>query len=444
MIKLIEWLDQASLDLHFSLEEAGLDGQTVVLNDDGYLPEGFTSPYRFFCQVSDSGSNPLYFNQLRLPAYWQITGTNTQAEIWNRSAKRGNIYYHEPTYLRLIKRVDWLDTFGNLYLSDHYNQYGWCFARTSYSKDGQATSKRYFNEKGQEVISENLVTGAVLLEWQGKVYHFSKKLDFYLFYLRESGLALDAIWYNSLGLPFLLAYYLGGQGKDVLFWQEPIKDEIPGNMRVLLAGHSSRQTQVIVEDRQAYEKLLELADDSGRQKLSYLSLLYPSLRPNQGRKDILILTNSDQIEGLETLVEGLRDFRFHIAALTGMSPRLEAFDVHNHVQLYPNISPRQLADLLEQCDIYMDINHGSEVDAIVRRAFEQSMLILAFDNTVHNRQFIADEAIFRHEAPMEMVAWCQEHMNFQELVPVWRRQLATSTVADYQEVLTPFLSGNED
>lgn len=444
MIKLVEWLNQSTLDLHYSLEESGIEGVTVLLNDEGYLPEGFTSPYRFFCQVSDSDASPLYFNQLPIPEYWQITGTSTQAEIWNRSAKRGTIVYHEPTYLRLIKRVDWLDPFGKLYLSEHYNQYGWCFARTTYTNEGQATTKRYFNEKGQEVISENLVTGSVLLDWQGKVYHFTKKLDFYLFYLRESGLPLDAIGYNSLGLPFLLAYYLGGKGNDILFWQETINDDIPGNMRVLLSGNTSRQTRVVVEDKASFEKLLELSDGPSREKISYLSLLYPSLRENQGRKEILILTNSDQIEGLESLVSGLQDYRFHIAALTSMSPKLIDFDEYQHVHLYPNIAPKQLADLLEQCDIYMDINHGSEVESIVRRAFEQSMLILAFDNTVHNRQFIVDQAIFNHDDPMVMVRWCQEHKDYQAIVSSWRKHLSNSTVADYRRLLNDFSSEGED
>ena len=51
MIRLFEWLTQESLDLHYSLEESGIHGTSIVLNDDGFLPEGIISPYTFFCEV---------------------------------------------------------------------------------------------------------------------------------------------------------------------------------------------------------------------------------------------------------------------------------------------------------------------------------------------------------------------------------------------------------
>lgn len=86
MIRLFEWLTQESLDLHYSLEESGIHGTSIVLNDDGFLPEGIISPYTFFCEVEMDGS-PLYFNQLEVPYLWQITGTNIEGEIWNRSSK---------------------------------------------------------------------------------------------------------------------------------------------------------------------------------------------------------------------------------------------------------------------------------------------------------------------------------------------------------------------
>lgn len=49
MIKLYDWLSQDSLDLDYSLNQAGFSGQTIVINENGFLPEGMTSPYAYFC-----------------------------------------------------------------------------------------------------------------------------------------------------------------------------------------------------------------------------------------------------------------------------------------------------------------------------------------------------------------------------------------------------------
>ena len=248
MIRLFEWLTQESLDLHYSLEESGIHGTSIVLNDDGFLPEGIISPYTFFCEVEMDGS-PLYFNQLEVPYLWQITGTNIEGEIWNRSSKRGVIHYHEPKYLRFVQSVDWLYPDGSIYMTDHYNKYGWVFARTYFFSDQQVSHKKYYTKSGQEVLSENILTGDILLNWKGKVYHFTKKVDFFLFYFKKSGLDLSSIWYNSLGMPFLISYYLGGEGRDILFWQENLADQLPGNMQIIFSGRTSRTKKVIVQDR---------------------------------------------------------------------------------------------------------------------------------------------------------------------------------------------------
>ncbi len=50
MIRLFEWLTQESLDLHYSLEESGIHGTSIVLNDDGFL-QGIISPCTFFVKL---------------------------------------------------------------------------------------------------------------------------------------------------------------------------------------------------------------------------------------------------------------------------------------------------------------------------------------------------------------------------------------------------------
>lgn len=435
MIRLFDWLNQDSVDLHFSLEEAGFHGVTVLINDDGCLPDGVTSPYSFFCEMETGNKKPLYFNRLQVPEYWQITGTNTKGEIWNYSEKKADIYYHEPKHLRLVKTVDWLDTSGKVAWSDHYNQYGWLFAQTHFDDQQRAVMRTYLNQQGQEVLTEYLLTGDSLLNWQGGTYYFKKKVDFFHFYFQQAGLDTSRIWYNSLGLPFLISYYLQEDGQDILFWQEGIKEEIPGNMKLILSNRTRRTRKVIVQQAPAYQKLLSLVNEEEKESLAYLGYMYPVQRENQGRKEVLILTNSDQLEGFETIVKGLPDYTFHIGALTEMSQRLYAFDSYEQVRLYPNIGAGKIEQLFANCDVYLDINHGSEIVNSIRRAFENNLLILGFANTVHHRNMVMEEGIFDQQHPDSLVAYLQDGPSIQDRVYIQRFQTGQASAEDYQTIL---------
>lgn len=118
-------------------------------------------------------------------------------------------------------------------------------------------------------------------------------------------------------------------------------------------------------------------------------MIYPERRQNLGRARALIVTNSDQLEQLQTIVTVLSKVHFDIAALTAMSAKLLAFGEHDNVTIYPNISLSRLEALFGDDDILLDINYGDEVLGTVRRAFEQDMLILGFDSTIHQDQYVA-------------------------------------------------------
>ena len=46
------------------------------------LPDDVTSPYQFFAQNPINPSDkPLFFNEVEVPTYWEITGTNDMGEI---------------------------------------------------------------------------------------------------------------------------------------------------------------------------------------------------------------------------------------------------------------------------------------------------------------------------------------------------------------------------
>lgn len=435
MIQLYDYFHQRSRDLHYSLKSAGIDCPTIVINDDGFLPNHIHSPYAYFCGITKEDRQPLFFNQLQIPDFWEIRGNNIEAEVWNYSHRMARIFYAEPKYRRWIKYVDWYDIDGKVRLTDHFNQYGRLFARTYFSSHQKINTKTYFNKHGQEVISENHTTGEVILTWQGKAYFFDNRVAFLAFYFDRLGWSKENILYNSLSTPFFYSYQNQLAGEDILFWQEPIGDTIPGNMTALLNQNESRTQSIIVQDKSTYDKMLSLLPDKAAQKVSYLGYLYPSKRDNQNGKDILILTNTDRVEVLEQLVSALQDFTFHIAAPTEMSPHLMGFERYHNVKLYPNVSPLMIDNLYNSCDIYLDINYGSEVKDAVRKAFEHNHFILGFEETIHNTELVPSSQCFTKENVSDLIgAIISSSSNFKLAAEIQRQKSHEASIEQYKNL----------
>ena len=66
MINLFENYNQETQELHQSLKRAGYNHFTIVINDDGFLPDDVTSPYRFFTayQIYEDDT-PAFFNDIQ-------------------------------------------------------------------------------------------------------------------------------------------------------------------------------------------------------------------------------------------------------------------------------------------------------------------------------------------------------------------------------------------
>lgn len=425
MINLFDTYNQNSWDLHYSLLKSGYQNPTIAINDDGFLPDDVTSPYLYFTGFESSEGRPLYFNEVVVPEYWEIGANNNQGEIFDLNQRRGVIHFAQPTHLRQVQSVDWFDLEGRRRLTDRYNKFGHRYAQTTYNIAGQATLTSYFTADNQEVLVENHMTGDTLLEHDHQTHLFKNKSEFVIYYLRVAGFNLDRIFYNSLSTPFLVTYRLGQVGQDVLFWQEGIANEIPGNMQLLLRGSGARQTKVVVQNRKTYDRMLELLPDEQRPKVDFLGFHYPFRRQNDSRPSALVLTNSDNLEGLSELVEGCPSIQFHIAALTEMSQRLNDFGKNDNVTLYPNVSQANVKRLFAECSVYLDINHGNEILSAIRTSFENRMPILAFDNTIHNHQYTAPGHIFVATNHQDMVAYINHLFNSSEA-------MLTALAAQYQ------------
>lgn len=335
-----------------------------------------------------------YFNEIAAPDSWDIhVGDDESGGVSFRRDEKGKIYYAETEEKRLVKAVDWYDRKGVVRFRDHYNRFGQLYARTVYDFQGKPMSKTMFSLQGREIFVENLVSGDIILKDEGQEMLFQRKLDLILYYLNKFGFAEKRILFNSLSTPFFCSNGLPATGKkDMLFWQEAVGNEIPGNMQWILNGHSDRIEKIIVQRTDAYDKLLQLG---AKKKMLYkIGFLYPFRKENRNRPEALICTRSDNIEHCRELIGALPQMHFHITAPTGMSSRLMDLGEQGNVSLYPEVAVDVLEKLLQDCDYYFDINHYYEVKYAVYRAFLHNHLIFAFEETVHAREFVADEHIY--------------------------------------------------
>ncbi|MEB6612672.1 accessory Sec system glycosylation chaperone GtfB [Staphylococcus pasteuri] len=395
MINLFEYYNQPTQLLHQTLELSGNQHFTICIEDDGFLPDEVTSPYQFFAanQLHDN-DRPKFFNEVSVPPFWEINGDGQSAQIKDMGHIRGEIVYRPHFKTRIVSRVRWLDDKGRLRSEDHYTKNGFKFAETIYDLAGKAILKKYLTREGKEVIYENFVTGDYVLDWQGQSHFFASKVEFITYYLQQIQVDLSDIIINSLSTPFLVLHHMNTAGRGILFWQENSQGHVPGNMLSLLDNTLQRAFSVMIPDYKEYDTIVSQLNQEQALSVFQSGYLYDFNKTNQYSNHALILTNSDDIPQLETLIITHPNIQFHIAAVTEMSSKLMGFDRYHHVHLYPAATKDIFEALYQRCDIYLDINQGNEIENAVTRAFHHQHVIFAWDEVIHQRTFIAPENIF--------------------------------------------------
>lgn len=378
-----------SRNLMQSFEQAGFKGAVMVIEDDGFLPDNIITAARFFkskCNDNNRGK-PRYFNQIDVPDYWEISGTGIEGKVHNLNKERGKIIYHGEKSKRIVSHVEWYNEEGIIRDIDHYDKNGVMWAHTSFSKDGKRFCKSTFDSDGREILVENYLTGDIILNWNNKIYIFKNKTQLILKMLEMMGMQYSRVIFNSLSTPFFVSEQLPENGReDILIWQEGPRDDVPGNMLGILNGTSRRADIVLVQNTSSYDNLIK--NGANERKLSLLGNIYKFKRNNKKSNEILICTNSDQIEHLETIVSSLPEMHFNIAAVTEMSSKLMSMERYENVSCFPTVKQKTVDELFLKSDYYLDINTGSEILNAVKSAFLYNQLILGFSSTMHNAYYV--------------------------------------------------------
>lgn len=414
MICIIENVTPKSFDFVRSLRLANINCPIICCEDDGFLPDGIESPFTHYTQDATMKGYPRYFNHVEVPDYWEVRGNNSAGEIAKHDVAKANIFYSFPTHQRYVRAVEWMDDKQVVRSAELYHKNGRLFSKITYSATQQPMQRLYFNQNKEVVIVENYNTGSIQLNQNGRQTIFGSKSEFLRYYIEEKGYDTQKVFYNTLSTPFFYAVEQlpSSTQFDVLFWQEPIHDEVPGNMRVLFE-RADRKTIIAVDNQETYERLKQFVPSEWHDRVVLLGYVYEYIKLNNMQKEVLILTNSDQIANVHELISRMNDMHFHIAAITEMSPALMALASHSNVSLYPNVSSSKVNELYQRCDVYLDINYGDEILDAVRTAFNHNMLIVAYHDTCHNdkvtaishryaldntHQMIGDIRYFLHDA----------------------------------------------
>ena len=73
-----------------------------------------------------------------------------------------------------------------------------------------------------------------------------------------------------------------------------------------------------------------------------------------------------------------------------------------------------LEELFQKCDYYFDINHEGEIVSAVQQAFLNNHMIVAFEETAHNRNYVAQKHIYKMDDVDQMIADVKQLMENEE------------------------------
>lgn len=394
MIHLYDKLNSQTLQLHQSFLNANINPKTVVVDDDGFLPSDVLSPYKFFSKNIIEKERPLFFNEVPVPKFWEIEGSNQSAVIKDKDKIRGKIVYQKGYPNRVVASVEWLNKSGHVQFIDYYNRHGFRFAQLVMDDHQNQIIKRFFDQNNDEFLVENFVTKDLILRWDNKDIFFDNRIAFLSFFFEKANLSIENIVLNSFATSFLFIYRQREfNSKCRIFWQEKMKDDLPENMKVALKNIEN--LKILIPDKKEYYRVRDAVEASHQHKIDYIGYVYEFLKVNQYKNEALILTNSDDIPHIDSIARENPSVTFHIASKTEMSSKLLQLGKTQNIKLYPESNEECILNLCQTCDIYLDINKGKEIYESVRLAFAHEMLLFAYKETVHNKQFVDENNIFK-------------------------------------------------
>lgn len=388
--------------------------EIMVLEDDGFLPKGISSPYEYYVSKQNCeqhAERELHYDLLQLPEGWNIwpDGMSAQGKhmgVYHMGHERAAIYFREmqPSYEanlaeplenRIVQCIEWCMEDGRIYRVDFYNKYGLKYASEFRDIDGTVESKVFYSDRNREVIVEYPENDVVTLLERGAVKaFFNSRKEFIEHFISE----------------------VTADEKMALFIQD---HEMLEALDIKPNVERAWGLALCTDD----DLLFQYENRGGKNGCRFYEI--PEYYPVNGAKnEALILTRYDQIEKIEELTQELPEVTFHIGANTVMSDRLMDLEKLGNVKLYPGLSQDVLDELWEKCDFYLDINLYGEIRDAVNVAQQKNLLVMGFENTIHHKELLVKECVYPSQEYKKMALdirhilqnpeWMQELLAMQQ------------------------------
>ena len=373
-----------------------------------------------FCGISEKNDvhkeKDLYYAFIDIPQYWSVRADGLNGAIYDNKTKKANIYFKNPIEKRMVSRVEWIDRNNTVYRIDYYNKYGYKYCSENVS-GGNVTVREFYDRNGDIKLIEQtgsktyttLDTGISPRSYRGFA-------DYLEAYLKSNEIYDENIWLISNEI---LNKFAGDYGSFKISYlpQSKLNSDLT----------KTTQTNTVFRILCSEEQQINWYKDNSDCKCDRLYLYFENNESKFGKKEAFIITETDQLEYIEQLINDFPEITFHIAASTIMSDKLTKLDTNNNVELYPCITEQKRKELFERCDIYLDINHYRELYNAVNEALINNMLILAFDNTAHSKELYPMENIFDSSDYVKMKETLKNIINsqtiFDEYIDRQKKQL---------------------
>lgn len=336
-----------------------------------------------FCGMSKKNDvlkeKDLYYAFIETPQYWSIRADGVNGAIYDNKTKMANIYFKNPIEKRMVSRVEWIDRNNTVYRIDYYNKFGYKYCSENVN-GGDITIREFYDRNGDIKVIEQPGSKTYTLVGVGiSSKSYRGFADYLEAYLKFNEIYDENIWLTS---DEILNKFAGDYGKFKISY-------LPQN----------RLNSDLTETNQTNTAFRILCNEEHqlnwyKGKCDRLYLYLENNESKFGKKEALTITETDQLEYIEQLINDFPEITFHIAASTTMSDKLTRLDINNNVELYPCITEQKRKELFERCDIYLDINHYRELYNALNEALINNMIILAFDNTAHSKELYPMGNIF--------------------------------------------------
>ncbi|MFR9120099.1 MAG: accessory Sec system glycosyltransferase GtfB [Streptococcus parasanguinis] len=268
---------------------------------------------------------------------------------------------------RTVDRVEWFGQGEEIASIDFYNRYGWRSKQSLLTETGQPYLDIYLNRQQEEVLLHYISQGIFLYQPpKGRDHLYANKEELQKAVLKQVLPEDEAILLMDQSL--------------LAFVKEIPKERL---------AYCAREAHALDEIKEQVGQILLVEDGILSEKKDGITALSGLVDVEQEsfQPEALIMTASQEVEGLSSLVHQFPQVTFHIAALTAMGPKLTDLVARPNVRLYPGISLGNYESLLARCSIYLDCNQGEEVMNSSIRALENGLVLFGLKSTVHQEAY---------------------------------------------------------